>query len=97
MPTKDKQNLSIWENVRQVDRKYTKPITGKGYKGDSINPTWMVMKATEVLGPIGRSVRLGASVSSRSTSSRARSSTGPSSKKRSRCAQTPTSRAPSAK
>lgn len=46
-------NMSVWENVRGVDRKYTKPITGKSYKGDSVNPTYMVMRITEVLGPIG--------------------------------------------
>lgn len=47
-------NMSIWENLKPVDRKFTKPITGKSYKGDSPNPTYIIMKLTEVLGPIGR-------------------------------------------
>jgi len=46
-------NLSLWETLRPVDRKFTKPITGKSYKGDSPNPTYVIYKLTEVLGPIG--------------------------------------------
>lgn len=47
-------NLSVWETLRGVDRKFTKPITGKSYKGDSPNPTYIIMKLTEVFGPIGQ-------------------------------------------
>jgi hypothetical protein len=47
-------NLSVWENLRPVDRAFTKPITGKSYRGDSPNPTYIIMKLTEILGPIGR-------------------------------------------
>lgn len=47
-------SLDLWEALRGVDKAYTKPITGKSYKGDSPNPTWMIMKATEQLGPIGK-------------------------------------------
>lgn len=47
-------NLSLWNVLRGVDRKFTKPITGKSYKGDSPNPTYIIMKLTEHLGPIGQ-------------------------------------------
>jgi hypothetical protein len=50
---KDDMHLSQWEVLRGVDRNFTKKITGKSYQGDSPNPTWMVMKLTELLGPIG--------------------------------------------
>ncbi|WP_138469855.1 hypothetical protein [Poseidonocella sp. HB161398] len=46
-------NIALWETLRPVDRSYTKPITGKSYKGDSPNPTYIIMKLTEALGPIG--------------------------------------------
>lgn len=53
MPTKN-TNLAMFESVRAVDRNFTKPITGKTYKGDSVNPTWVIMRLTECLGPIGQ-------------------------------------------
>lgn len=46
-------NLALWEAMRKVDKKFTKPITGKSYKGDSPNPTYVIQKLTEQLGPIG--------------------------------------------
>ncbi|MBE3637370.1 hypothetical protein [Mangrovicoccus algicola] len=46
-------NIALWETLRPVDKRFTKPITGKSYKGDSPNPTYIIMKLTEVLGPIG--------------------------------------------
>lgn len=46
--------MYFWNSLSSVDRKFTKPITGKSYKGDSPNPTYIIMKLTEVLGPIGR-------------------------------------------
>jgi hypothetical protein len=52
--TPDKQNLSTWENLRPVDQNFLKPITGKSYKGHSPNPTYIIQKITEVLGPIGQ-------------------------------------------
>ena len=48
------QNLTVWEQLASVDRKFTKPITGKSYKGDSPNPTYVIRKLTEVFGPIGK-------------------------------------------
>lgn len=50
----DTPNLALWESLRPVDRSFTKPITGKSYKGDSPNPTYIIRKLTEALGPIGR-------------------------------------------
>ncbi len=49
------ENLALWNNMRTVDRNFTKPITGKSYKGDSPNPTYIVRKLTDALGPIGTS------------------------------------------
>lgn len=46
-------NLDIWTRLAPVDRAFTKPITGKSYKGDSPNPTYVIKKVTEVFGPIG--------------------------------------------
>ena len=50
----DMSNLALWDSVSAVDRKFTKPITGKSYKGDSPNPTYVIKRLTEVLGPIGK-------------------------------------------
>lgn len=47
-------NLKLWNALKPVDRKFTKPITGKSYKGDSPNPTYVIQKVTEQLGPIGQ-------------------------------------------
>lgn len=52
-PPVEESNLALWEVLRPVDRKFTKPITGKTYKGDSPNPTYVIQKLTEQLGPIG--------------------------------------------
>lgn len=45
--------MELWDALKPVDRKFTKPITGKSYKGDSPNPTYVIRKLTEQLGPIG--------------------------------------------
>lgn len=45
--------LELWDALRPVDPRFTKPITGKSYKGDSPNPTYVIRKLTEQLGPIG--------------------------------------------
>lgn len=45
--------LEFWNSVTGVDRAFTKPITGKAYRGDSPNPTYVIRKITEQLGPIG--------------------------------------------
>lgn len=46
-------SLELWNAVKGVDRSFTKPITGKSYRGDSPNPTYIIRKITEQLGPIG--------------------------------------------
>ena len=53
MTKKTAGNMTLWDNMREVDRNFTKPITGKSYKGDSPNPTYVIRKITEQLGPIG--------------------------------------------
>jgi len=50
----DNPNLKIWDSLSSVDRKFTKKISGKSYKGDSPNPTYVIKKITEALGPIGQ-------------------------------------------
>lgn len=47
-------NLATWNKVATTDPTYTKEYTGPGgYSGTSISGAYMVMKATEVWGPIG--------------------------------------------
>lgn len=47
-------NLELWNGFGNTDPKFTKPITGKSYSGDSPNPTYVMRKLTEAFGPIGR-------------------------------------------
>lgn len=54
MSAEDTQgNLTIWDGLRTVDRNFVKPITGKSYRGDSPNPTYIILKLTRAFGPIG--------------------------------------------
>jgi len=46
-------NMTEWDSWSQTDKNYTKAITGKQYKGTSVNPTYIVRKITDTLGPIG--------------------------------------------
>lgn len=46
-------NMHIWKQVQRTDPRFTKPLTGVGYTGTSINGTYMVMRATEIFGPLG--------------------------------------------
>jgi hypothetical protein len=46
-------NLELWDKLKGVDRSFTKKIIGKTYGGDSPNPTYVIQKITEELGPIG--------------------------------------------
>lgn len=46
-------NLKIWEAHADIDPKFTKPITGKAYKGTSPNPQYVVRCLTELFGPVG--------------------------------------------
>lgn len=46
-------HLSIWKRVQRTDARFTKPLEGMGFTGTSINSTYMLMRATEIFGPIG--------------------------------------------
>lgn len=46
-------NLDIWEKFADIDPKFTKPITGKPYKGTSPNPQYVIRCLTEMFGPVG--------------------------------------------
>lgn len=49
----DKDNLKIWRSVMRTDPRYTKDLSGTGFSGTSINAEYMVMRATEIFGPVG--------------------------------------------
>ena len=46
-------NLSLWDSYADIDPKFTKPITGKAYKGTSPNPQYIIRCLTEMFGPVG--------------------------------------------
>ncbi|WP_407226418.1 exonuclease family protein [Enterobacter roggenkampii] len=46
-------NLKIWRSVMRTDPRFTKQMTGTGFEGTSINAEYMIMRATEIFGPIG--------------------------------------------
>ncbi|MFP2239919.1 exodeoxyribonuclease VIII [Pseudescherichia vulneris] len=46
-------NMEIWRRVMRTDPRYTKDLAGAGFEGTSINAEYMVMRATEIFGPIG--------------------------------------------
>ncbi|WP_265494948.1 hypothetical protein [Providencia heimbachae] len=48
------ENLDIWSKVQRTDPRFTKPLEGLGFVGTSINGTYMMMRATELFGPIGQ-------------------------------------------
>ncbi|EHD22102.1 MULTISPECIES: hypothetical protein [Brenneria] len=52
-PADAQENLSIWKRVQRTDPKYTKALSGAGFDGTSINSEYMIMRATEIFGPIG--------------------------------------------
>lgn len=47
-------NLKFWEAHADIDPKFTKPITGKAYRGTSPNPQYVVRCLTEMFGPVGQ-------------------------------------------
>lgn len=47
-------NLSTWERFEDIDPKFTKPITGKQYKGTSPNAHYIIKCLTELFGPVGQ-------------------------------------------
>lgn len=46
-------NMQIWDKVSTTDTRYTKAAEVGGQKITSLNGTAMIMKATEVFGPVG--------------------------------------------
>lgn len=46
-------NMRHWDRFADVDPKFTKPITGKAYKGTSPNPQYVIRCLTEIFGPVG--------------------------------------------
>lgn len=47
-------NLDTWDKFADIDPKFTKPITGKAYKGTSPNPQYVIKCLTELFGPVGQ-------------------------------------------
>lgn len=47
-------NLYIWRQKAAIDPRFTKPITGRPYKGTSPNPQHIVQCLTELFGPVGK-------------------------------------------
>lgn len=46
-------NLDLWNRHADIDPKFTKPITGKQYKGTSPNPQYVIQCLTDMFGPVG--------------------------------------------
>lgn len=46
-------NLRHWDRFADIDPKFTKPITGKSYRGTSPNPQYVIRCLTEIFGPVG--------------------------------------------
>lgn len=46
-------NMQIWDKVSTTDTRYTKAAEVGGQKITSLNGTAMIMKATEIFGPVG--------------------------------------------
>lgn len=54
MTTMADKNLTIWEQLRVIDRKATKPFTRTGgFRGTQIDPVWRMQRMTEAFGPCG--------------------------------------------
>lgn len=52
--TGPKNHLDVlWNHVNKTDVRYTKAITGRPYKGTTVNVTWLIRAATERFGPCG--------------------------------------------
>lgn len=47
-------NLDLWNRFADIDPKFTKPITGKPYRGTSPNPHYIIKCLTEMFGPVGQ-------------------------------------------
>lgn len=46
-------NLEVWNKHADIDPKFTKPITGKAYKGTSPSPQHVIWCLTDLFGPVG--------------------------------------------
>lgn len=46
-------NLRHWNAYADIDPAFTKPITGKPYKGTSPNPQYVIRCLTDLFGPVG--------------------------------------------
>lgn len=51
---KPNQNMALWDQVKTTDMNHTKVSSFEGRNITSINGMYVVMRATEVLGPIGK-------------------------------------------
>ncbi|EIX9048237.1 TPA: exodeoxyribonuclease VIII [Klebsiella oxytoca] len=49
----DSENLKLWRNVMRTNPRYTKDMSDLGFGGTSINAEYMIMRATEMFGPVG--------------------------------------------
>ena len=47
-------HMELWDKVKVTDPAAVKKITGKPYQGNSPKPYWLIERATEVFGPIGK-------------------------------------------
>jgi hypothetical protein len=45
--------LELWNAVEATDPRYTKDITGKAYRGTTVNNVYVAKKITAALGPVG--------------------------------------------
>ncbi|MEM0567570.1 exodeoxyribonuclease VIII [Salmonella enterica] len=52
-PAEALDNLKLWRSVMRTDPRFTKDITGTGFDGTSVNAEYMIMRATELFGPLG--------------------------------------------
>lgn len=48
------QNLQIWNDRKNIDPNFTKPISGRDYTGTSPDPQEIIRMLTEEFGPAGR-------------------------------------------
>lgn len=49
----DHDNMRFWKAAQRTNPAAVKPITGRDYGGSSPNPTYIIARATQVLGPVG--------------------------------------------
>lgn len=49
----ENENIRLWLAQERTDPNFTKPITGKSYKGTSPTPTYIVKRLTAAFGPVG--------------------------------------------